>query len=204
MAVGADDPGLARRLPPGRRVVVPVLRGRTPSPFARALLATAAVTVVLDPGELAGLAGAVSGPVVATGIPRPEALPAAAGLDVGDVGAHLAGLWAAEVGAVPSGGPAVCWVSGPAAVAAAVDAWARGAAVVALPGTRPHAMMRRGGALMSRTSLEALEATRLLHTTRPLARALARRGGREAMRLEPRDVVSGRFAEALVLAAEAG
>lgn len=202
VAVGADDPGLARRLPPGPRVVVPVLRGRSPSPFAHALLSTAAATVAIDPGELPGLAGAVRGPLVVAGIPRPEPGPAAAGIDPGEAGEALARLWRSEVGPLPSGGAPVCWVAGPTALCGAVDAWARGAAVVALPGSAAHAMMRRGGALMSRTSLEALEATRLLHTTRPLARALARRGRREAMRLEPIEVVSGRFAEALVLAAE--
>jgi hypothetical protein len=202
VAVGADDPGLARRLPPGPRVVVPALRGRSPSPFAHALLATAAATVAIDPGELPGLAGAVRGPLVMTGIPRPEPGPPAEGVDPGDTGARLTHLWTAEVGPLPAEGAAVCWVAGPAALAGAVDAWARGAAVVALPGAAAHAMMRRGGALMSRTSLEALEATRLLHATRPLARALARRGRHEAMRLDPIEVVSGRFAEALVLAAE--
>ncbi len=203
VAVGADDPGLARRLPPGPRVVVPALRGHAPSPFAAALLATAAVAVAVDPGEAPGLAGVVRGPLVVTGVPRPEDQPPARGVDPGDLGGRLAELWEAEIGPLPADGPAVSWVGGPAALAGAVEAWARGAAVVALPGAPARGMMRRGGAMLSRTSLEALEATRLLHTTRPLARALARRGRREAMLLEPIEVVSGRFAEALVLAAGA-
>ena len=203
VAVGADDPGLARRLPPGARVVVPALRGHAPSPFAVALLATAAATVVVDPGEVPGLAGAVCGPLVVTGVPRPEYAAPARGVDPGDGGGRLAALWEAEFGGpLPADGPAVCWVSGPGALAGAVEAWGRGAAIVALPGARAHAMMFRGGAMMSRTSLEALEATRLVHATRPLQGALARRGRREAMLLEPIHVVAGRFAEALVLAAE--
>ena len=202
VAVGADDPGLARRLPPGPRVVVPALRGHAPSPFAAALLATAAATVAIDPGEVPGLVRAVHGPLVVTGVPRLEDAPAARGVDPGDLGGRMAELWEAEIGPLPADGPAVCWVGGPAALAGAVEAWARGAAVIALPGAHAHAIMRRGGAMLSRTSLEVLEATRLLHATRPLQRALARRGRREAMLLEPIHAVSGRFAEALVLAAE--
>ena len=203
VVVGADDPGLARRLPPGPRVVVPALRGHAPSPFATALLATAAATVAVAPGEVAALASAVRGPLVVTDVPRPEDAPSAQGVDPGDVGGRLAELWENELGGpLPGDGPAVCWVGGPAALAGAAEAWGRGAAVVALPGAHAHAMMRRGGAMLSRTSLEALEATRLVHATRPLQRALARRGRREAVLLEPIHVVAGRFAEALLLAAE--
>lgn len=202
VAVGADDPGLARRLPDGPRIVVPALVGRAPSPFARALLGTATVTVVIDPSELVGLAGEVRGPLVVTGVPRPELTSEAVGIDPGDSGDRLARAWATEFGPLPTTGPAVAWIAGPATVASAVEAWGRGAAVVTLPDAPHHAMMRRGGALVARSSLEALEATRLLHATRPLARALARRGRQEAMRLDPIEVVSGLFVEALMLAAE--
>ena len=79
-------------------------------------------------------------------------------------------------------------------------AWAAGRAVVALPGTARHGMLREGGALAARTSLEAIEATRLLGSTRPLAQALADRGRRRVARLDELDLVADRVAEAVVLA----
>ena len=106
----------------------------------------------------------------------------------------------------PTGGPGIAWVGGgpAAALPAAVEAWAEGRAVVALPGTTPHRLLRDGGALSARTTLEAVEATRYLCENRPLARALARRGRRVASALDDLELVAGRLAEAIVMAGEPG
>jgi hypothetical protein len=91
-------------------------------------------------------------------------------------------------------------VAGPAALAEAAEAWARGDAVVALPGAPRHAMLRAGGALAARSSLEAIEATRLLLGARPLVHELARRGRLQLLELDPVEAVVDRFAEAIALA----
>jgi hypothetical protein len=200
VAVGADDPTVAARLPPGPRVVVPALAGRRPTPVARALLAGAAATVLIDPGEAAALRGAVGEPVVMAGVPAPEERPPKAGLTPGARGERLLERWRAIDGGPPAGGPGVTWVSGPASLAEAAEGWARGDAVVLLPGAPRHAMLRTGGALVARSSLEAIEATRLLLAARPLAHELARRGRGQLARLDPMEVVIARFAEALALA----
>lgn len=201
VAAGADDPRLAAALPPGPRVVVPAFGGRAAPPWAAALLGTAAALVLLDPSEAALLPPGIDRPVVRAALPRPAPATPGRGLDPGGHEA-MAALWRAEVGPLPTGGAAVAWVGGRGAapLAAAAEAWAAGRAVVALPGTPRHDMLVRGGALLARTSLEALEATRLLTAARPLAAALAGRGARALQGLDPLDEVVRMFAEALVLA----
>jgi hypothetical protein len=202
VVAGLDDPRLLSALPPGPRVIVPALTRRAAPPWTAPLLASAAAIVLLDRSEAAGLPAAVTAPVVVTGVPRPEPPPRPGrGLDDGGHAA-LAALWRSEVGPPPADGPGVAWVGGVGGtpVAAAAEAWAAGRAVVALPGTACHDMLARGGALFARTSLEALEATRLLAAARPLAEALAARGRRELQGLETLDGVAARFAEAVVLA----
>ncbi len=202
VAVGADDPALAGALPAGPRVVVPALTSRHPGPWARALLATADVTVLVDPCEGPGLLPLLDGPVVVAGVPAP---PVVTGdgppLDTSGGSDALRALWEAEGhGPPPGGGAGVTWVAGPAALAGAAEAWARGSAVVTLPGTPRHDMLRGGGALRARSSLEVVEATRFLLESRPLAHELARRGRRQMAFLDPVDDVVARFGEALLLA----
>jgi hypothetical protein len=203
VAVGCDDPGLAGRLPAGPRVIVPASACRRPPPWARALLATADATVLIDPCEVVALGPVLNGPVVLSGVPAPPRSSGPGGLHTGPGGARLLELWRSEVGEPPRGGPGVAWATGPATLAEAGEAWARGAAVVVLPGAPRHVMLRRGGALVARSSLEAIEATRFLLGARPLARELARRGRHQLTLFEPLDLVVTRFAEALALA-EAG
>jgi hypothetical protein len=202
IGAGLDDPGLARRLPPGvPRVLVPALDGRVPTPWARALLRSADAVVVLDAAELR-LADPGAIPTVLAGFPRPEEAATRHGLDTGRAPEALVGLWRAEAGEVPGGGPGVAWVGGhgPTALAEAAEAWAEGRAVVMLPGSGRHAMLSAGGALPARTGLEVIEATRLLCAARPLTMALAERGRRRLSELDPVDVVAERFAEAAWLA----
>lgn len=205
VAIGLDDPRLAARLPEGPRVVVPALGGPTLPPWGRALLSTADVVVVLDEVEIPPLAAEISAPVVVCGLPRSPVLASRSGLDPGEAPRALLELWRHE----PGHGccePGIAWVAGggAAGLAAAAEAWASGRAVVALRRVPPHAMLRRGGALRARTSLEALEATRFLCTVQPLRHALLDRGRRVVSRLDALDVVAERFAEAIVLAEEVG
>lgn len=203
VAVGADDPALAARLPTGPRVVVPAPAGRRPAPWAVALMASAAATVLVDPCEGVAVAGVVRGPVVVAGVPAPPVAPGPGGLTSDPGSRRMSALWRAEGCAAAPGAPGVTWVAGPAVVAQAAEAWSRGDVVVTLPGAPRHDMLRRGGALAARSSLEVLEATRLLFGARPLAHELARRGRQQLDALDRIDDVIARFAEALLLA-EAG
>ena len=64
----------------------------------------------------------------------------------------------------------------PEAVVHAREAWAAGAAVVAMSGPAAESLRRSGGALVADTVLEAVEAVALLGRTPRLAMTLARRG----------------------------
>lgn len=205
LAAGLDDPGLAARAG-APFAVMPLLRGRRPPPWAAAVLGAAQVLVVLDPAELAPLGVRPELPVVVAGLPAPGETAPGTGLSAGPAPERLVRLWHQEGAAVPTGGPGIAWVGGgpAAALPAAVEAWAEGRAVVALPGTTPHRLLRDGGALSARTTLEAVEATRYLCENRPLARALARRGRRVASALDDLELVAGRLAEAIVMAGEPG
>lgn len=202
IGVGLDDPGLARRLEPGvPRVVVPALDGRSPTPWAHALLRSADAIVVLNATELRLIAPGGT-PTVLAGLPRPEETALGNGLDTDGAPEALVALWRSEFGEVPAGGPGVAWVGGhgAGALAGAAAAWAEGRAVVMLPGSGRHAMLSGGGALPARTGLELIEATRLLCAARPLTMALAERGRRRLSELEPVEMVAERFAEAVWLA----
>lgn len=203
LAAGADDPRLTASLPPGPRVVVPALARRRPSPVAAALLGSADAVVLLDQAEAASVQAHSACPVVVAGVPRPEAAAAGHGLATGGHDA-LAEVWQSEYGALPDDGPGVAWVGGAGAapLAAAGEAWAAGRAVVTLPGTPRHEILARGGALVARTSLEALEATKFLLAARPLAEALAQRGRRALALMPTLGEVVHIFTEALLLATE--
>lgn len=202
IGAGLDDPGLARRFAPGvPRVVVPVLDGRRPTPWAQALLRSADAIVVLDAAELRWVPPGAT-PVVVAGLPRPERAVGGSGLDPGRAPEALIAMWRSEVGEVPTDGPGIAWVGGhgSGALAEAIEAWGGGRAVVMLPGSARHGMLSAGGALSARTGLELIEATRLLCAARPLTMALAERGRRRLSELDPVDLVAERFAEAAVLA----
>ncbi len=99
--------------------------------------------------------------------------------------------------------PGVTWVWGVGITPLldALGAWADGHVVVALPGTASHHVLARGGALMARTVLEAVEATAFVQANPAIANALAVRGARVAAAQPSFDEVCARAAEAVVLAA---
>ncbi len=98
--------------------------------------------------------------------------------------------------------PGIAWIrgTGAAALIAAAEAWARGRAVIALPGTVDDPLLRRGGALMAQSALEVVEATRLLSGTEPLALSLAHRGRRALAGLPTPEEVAVRLRDAARLA----
>ena len=84
-----------------------------------------------------------------------------------------------------------------AGVLRAREAWAAGAAVVALPGPAAAELRATGAALVAGTTLEAAEAVALLARTPRLAMALARRG-RDLLATLPRvDEAAATVADAL-------
>lgn len=203
VAVGADDARLAARAGRGRRVLVPALASRKAPAWSSALLGAARAVVVFDGRELAALPGQPAAPVVVAGLPRAHDARRGEGLDTGCAPPHLVGLWSSLSAerAPGHGGAGVAWVGGGVlgTLCAAREAWAARRAVVVLPGTRRHPMLR-GAALVARTPLEVIEATRYLCENRPLARALADMGYRRASALDAPDEVARRVAEAIVLA----
>ena len=112
-----------------------------------------------------------------------------------DPGSDLVAAWR-EYGQPWSGGPGVAWVGGRGATAAAeaLEAWAAGRAVVTLPGTPSHDLLRQGGALRTETILEVIEATTYLMSTPALARVLGTRGRQVAQ--SPTIPTGGRPADA--------
>lgn len=201
VAVGADDARLAAFAGPGRRVLVPALSARTAPAWSAALTGAAAAVIVFDPRELGALAAAPTAPVVVAGLPRVAVDGTGEGVDTAGAPAALVDLWRAEGPVGASGGTGIAWVGGGVlpALCGAAEAWAARRAVVVLPGTRPHPLLS-GAALVARTSLEVVEATRYLCENRPLARALAETGRRRGARLDAPDEVARRAAEAIVLA----
>lgn len=200
---GATDPFIAANRPASALVVVPLLGPRRSSPAAQALVARADAVVLVDPVELWDAEAAVlEKEVLICGIPRPEEASDGAGIDMGDAPGYVVQAWQSDEGARLSDGPGVAWVWGRGAepLVAAVNAWASGRAVVALPGTQPHGMLHRGGVLFAGSTLEVVEATRLLRTVSPLAHALARKGAKELDRLPSLDRTAEVVAEAVVLA----
>jgi len=199
LLVGADDP----MLPADDDVpaaILPACGPGRPALWARARVQTAAAVCLLDAAEVPDLRAELRGrPVLACGLPRPPLGNGAEGLDPGGADESTLAVWEAEAGEIPAAGPGVAWVRGRGAVplAAAADAWAGGRAVVTLPGTPDHWLLRRGGALRARTSLEAVEATRLLRGTAPLCHALVRRGRAALAVLPSPEEAAARALEAL-------
>jgi hypothetical protein len=202
LLVGADDPLLpAGGEPPA--AMLPACGPGRPALWARARVQTAAAVCLLDASEVPDLRAELRGrPVLACGLPRPALGSGTAGLDDGGADASTLAVWEAEVGDVPETGPGVAWVRGRGAVplAGAAEAWASGRAVVTLPGTPDHWLLRRGGALRARTSLEAVEATRLIRSAPPLCHALVRRGRAALAVLPSPEESAARALEALEVA----
>jgi hypothetical protein len=187
LLVGADDPNLAAGRDAGPLVLLPAVGPARPARWAAALVASADAVALLDPAEALAL-GAVlrDRSVLLVGLTPPAAGPEERGVQAMGAPASARAAWLAEEGAFPDDGPGVRWIwgRGAAPLAAAAEAWTAGRAVVALPGTIDHELLRRGGALRADTPLEALEATRYVRSAPPLAGALAARG-RAALSLLP-------------------
>jgi hypothetical protein len=203
LAAGADDPMLPGAGAERPLVVVPACGPRPPTPWARALVAAADVVVLLDAVEANDLGDSLGDrPVLAAGLAAPAEAADAEGLDQGESPpSELAAAWRA--GRDPGrGGPGVAWVGGrgATALAEALEAWAAGRAVVALPGTPHHDLLRRGRVLRADTILEALEATRFLRANPPLARSLGTRGRETARALPSAADVAMALAEGAELA----
>lgn len=177
LAIGADDPMLPGADARRPLAVVPVA-GPRPTPWGRALVATADAVILLDPSEAHRLAGALDGrQVLVAGLARPDHAVLAGGLDAGGAPAELRRA-AHDEGLAARQSAGVAWISGRGLgpVADALEAWSAGRAVVVLPGTDMHEVLRGGHVLRPRTGAEVLEATRFLFDNPPLARALAARG----------------------------
>jgi hypothetical protein len=194
--------GLADPMLPGPHtgdLVVLAASGPGPAPpWTDALLEASAACAALTDADLPLLGDAGDGATV-VGLPAPPAAQAENGLSLDEAGPAARRLWEAEVGAIPTEGPGVTWIvgMGSAPLAAAAEAWAAGRVVVALPGTIDHPLLRRGGALRTRTTLEAVEATELVRRTAPVAWALAERGRRALATLPSPDESARRLAAAL-------
>jgi hypothetical protein len=203
LAAGADDPMLPGADAERPLLVLPACGPRTPTPWGRALVTAADVVVLLDAVEATDLGDAVGDrPVLVAGLPAPPESADGQGLDPGESPPpELVAAWRADA-ELGCGGPGVAWVGGrgATALAEALEAWAAGRAVVALPGTPRHDLLRRGRALCADTMLEVLEATRFLRANPPLARALGARGRETARSLPSVADVAAALAEGAELA----
>jgi hypothetical protein len=203
LAAGADDPFLPGPDAERPLVVVPACGPRPPTSWGLALVASADAVVLLDPVEAHDLRVALSDrPVLVAGLPALPERTDGEGLDRGDSASpELVAAWDAQ--AERDGrGPGVAWVGGrgASALAEALEAWAAGRAVVALPGTPRHDLLHRGRALRAETILETVEATRFLRANPPLARALGTRGREVARSLLPAAEAARVLAEGAELA----
>lgn len=165
-------------------------------------IGNAGVVGLLDRSEAIPIRAAYpNAPAVLLGLPRPEQRKRTYGLDPGMAPHPLLVAWAEEIGAIPDRGAGVTWINGFGAVpvARAALAWAEGRAVVALPGTMRHPVLRSGGVLYTDSPLEVLEATTFLRGAPALVSALASRGRRATASLPMRDTVMGRLREAIAL-----
>ena len=203
LVCGLADPMLPGPRSAGGLAVLAATGPGSAPPWTAALLDAATVVVVLTDADLATLGAAGTGASI-VGLPSPPPGHPQPGLTVAGARPAALDLWEQVAGPVPLDGPGVAWVggSGSAALAAAAEAWAHGRAVVALPGAIDHPFLRAGGALRARTSLEAVEVTRLLRRAAPLAGTLAARGRRALADLPAAEDVAARLAA--VLAASVG
>lgn len=197
VAVGVDDSWLPG--PDARRplLVVPACGPGPPTPWGEALVRSADAVALLDAIEVRDLRAALEGrPVLLAGLPAPTPREEGLGLDPGGGPARLRAAWERHRPA-ETAGAGVAWVSGRglAPLAAALDAWAAGRAVVALPGVPRHDLLRRGLALHAGSQLEALEATRYLLGAPALARSLGSRGREVASALPSARTVAARLLE---------
>lgn len=205
LVIGADDPMVPEADVRRPLAVAPAHGPGRPTPWGAALIATADAVILLDPAEAHAFGGALGDrPVLVAGLPAPAPSEPGTGLDCGDAAPEVRRAWLREP-SIPAGavaGAGVAWVSGRgiAPLAAALEAWAAGRAVVVLPQTDDHELLRRGRALRAHSVAEAIEATRFLLDNPALAQALGARGRETAGRLPPVRQVALRMLEGVELA----
>lgn len=177
--------------------------GRTDA--QRIAMAEATTIVLFDDSELGHVVDAVrpDARIVVCDVPRVSRDPDAATFTAPTVPARAAAAVRTVKDDQFDGLPKVGWIwgAGISPLLDALTAWDDGRAVVALPGTTCHPLLQRGGVLLARTVLEAVEATRFLQSTPALAHILAIRGGRHAAGQPTLDEVCERVCEASLLAA---
>jgi hypothetical protein len=203
VAIGADDSLLPGPDPTRPLVVAPACGPGAPTPWGEALVRAADAVALFDPVELHDLRAALAGrPVVVVGLPAPEPRDPEVGVDHGGAPDDLRAAWYRHGGGGGRSGVGVAWISGRGLtpIAEALEAWAAGRAVVALPGVPPHDLLRRAGVLHARTPLEAVEATRFLMGAPALAASLGARGREIAMSLPCARGIARAVVEAVELA----
>jgi hypothetical protein len=203
VAIGADDsllPGADAARP---LLVVPACGPGPPTPWGAALVRTADAVALLDAIEVRDLRAAIAGrPLMVAGLPAPKPREPGHGLDPGAAPEGLREAWERHGRAPAPTHPGVAWVSGRglAPLAEALEAWAAGRAVVALPDVPRHDLLRRGRALYAASPLEVVEATRFLLGAPALAQALGARGREVAAGLPSAPEVALRLLEGAELA----
>lgn len=201
VAIGADDsllpgPDSVRPL-----IVVPACGPGAPTPWGEALVRAADAVALFDPVEVHDLRPALAGrPLVIVGLPAPDPRDTEVGVNHGRAPEDLRQAWRRHAGTPASVG--VAWISGRGLtpLAEALEAWAAGRAVVALPAVRRHDLLREGRVLHASSPLEALEATRFLLANPALAASLGARGREAAARLPAARTVALSLLEAVELA----
>ena len=203
LVLGAEGAELSQEMQTRGFVLVPAIGAQPPTPVARAAVRSATVLAVLDESELVQFPDRVDTvPICLTGLPAPPPAEPGFGLDAAAVDPKVRGLLLREVGHVLPDAPGIRWIGGigSAPIADALEAWAQGRAIVALPGTPRHRVLVRGGVLFASSALHVIEATRFMLGTSALTRTLAARGGAVAASFPSLETVAGRLLEALLLA----
>jgi hypothetical protein len=203
VAIAVDDsllPGADSTRP---LLVVPVCGPGRPTPWGEALVRAADAVALLDAVEARGLHTAIrERPLMVAGLPAPEPREPGVGIDPGTAPNAMREAWRRLGDEHAAARAGVAWISGRGLgpLAEALEAWAAGQAVVALPDVPRHDLLRRGRALHASSPLEAIEATRFLLGTPALAQALGARGREVAAALPSARRVALRLLEGAELA----
>jgi hypothetical protein len=203
LVIGVDDPTVPTADVQRPLAVMPAHGPGRTTPWGAALIAAADTVVLFDTSEVHAYADALADrSVVVAGLPRPEPTATGWGLDVDGAPEEIRRAWLREspIQDQPGAGVAWVWGRGVAPLAAALDGWRAGRAVVALPQTDDHDLLRRGQALRAHSVAEAVEATRFLLENPPLAQALGARGRTVAAQMPSARQVALRVLEGIELA----